>query len=67
MDREPDNAANERTTGLCFRCEHSDRIMSTRGSTFYLCRLSVTDPRFHKYPRLPVLTCGGFSRRDGDH
>jgi hypothetical protein len=27
---------------------------------FFLCRLSATDPRFPKYPRLPVLRCDGF-------
>jgi hypothetical protein len=46
--------------GLCADCVHSERITSARGSTFHLCRLSATDPRFPKYPRLPVLACEGF-------
>ena len=46
--------------GLCARCRHAERITSARGSTFYLCRLSTTDPRFPKYPRLPVLACDGY-------
>jgi mannose-6-phosphate isomerase-like protein (cupin superfamily) len=27
---------------------------------FYLCALSAGDPRFPKYPRLPVLHCAGY-------
>ncbi|MGH9307989.1 MAG: hypothetical protein ACRD1U_01350 [Vicinamibacterales bacterium] len=38
-------------------------VTSARGSRFYLCRLSITDPRFPKYPALPVLACDGYSRR----
>ena len=46
--------------GLCAQCRHVERITSARGSTFYLCRLSTTDPRFPKYPALPVLACEGY-------
>jgi hypothetical protein len=46
------------------RCAHVETIVSRRGSTFILCRLSAADPRFAKYPRLPVLTCAGYSARD---
>jgi len=46
--------------GLCARCVNARRIESARGSTFILCELSRTDPRFAKYPRLPVLSCDGF-------
>lgn len=28
---------------------------------FYRCKLSDTDPRFPKYPRLPVRQCDGWS------
>ncbi|MDZ7360887.1 MAG: hypothetical protein ONB46_09205 [candidate division KSB1 bacterium] len=35
-------------------------IKNERGSTFYLCRLAEGDPRFPKYPRLPVLACEGY-------
>ncbi len=36
---------------------------------FYHCLLSKTDPRFPKYPRLPVLRCEGFSplEAEGQH
>jgi CRISPR-associated endoribonuclease Cas6 len=49
--------------GLCATCKHTSVIRSDRGSVFYLCQLSATDPRFPKYPRLPVLTCPGYKRR----
>ena len=48
------------TVGLCRICLHVKLINTPRGSTFYLCRLSETDPRFAKYPRLPVVRCAGY-------
>jgi hypothetical protein len=38
---------------------HAKFITSARGSVFYLCQLSFTDPQFPRYPRLPVLACRG--------
>ena len=35
------------------------RVESERGSVFYLCGRAATDPRFPKYPRLPVRECAG--------
>jgi hypothetical protein len=61
-----DSRRAEQDAGLCARCEHAQIVRNTRGSTFYLCRLSATDPRFPKYPRLPVLNCAGFRLREGD-
>jgi hypothetical protein len=49
--------------GLCADCVHAHRIRTDKKSIFLQCRLSFTDPRFKKYPRLPVLTCGGYERR----
>jgi hypothetical protein len=46
--------------GLCADCVHARLIISDRGSTFLQCELSFTDPRFAKYPRLPVLICAGY-------
>jgi hypothetical protein len=52
--------AEERSrAGLCADCVNSKRIESSRGSRFYLCELSATDPAFPKYPPLPVLRCSG--------
>jgi hypothetical protein len=46
--------------GLCERCKHQRIVKNTRGSRFSLCERSKTDPEFPRYPRLPVLECGGF-------
>ena len=46
--------------GLCFYCLHAQKIQSDRGAMFYRCRLSDTDPKFPKYPRLPVFRCNGY-------
>lgn len=46
--------------GLCDSCRHQQVVPNTRGSVFSLCRRSRTEPdRFPRYPRLPVLRCGG--------
>jgi hypothetical protein len=55
-------APRQADAGLCAVCVHAHVIRNDRGSRFYLCRLSSTDPRFPKYPRLPVLQCSGFER-----
>lgn len=49
-----------RDPGLCRDCQHSRRIESDRGSVFFRCELSLQDPSFPKYPRLPVMTCRGY-------
>ena len=51
--------------GLCGVCRHRRTITSRRGSTFLLCEKSLEDPRFPKYPPLPVLACLGFERGPG--
>lgn len=47
--------------GLCGRCRHARTTGNRRGSVFYMCGLSTTDPRFPKYPALPVLRCSGYA------
>ena len=39
-------------------------IENRRGSRFWLCSRSLTDPRFPRYPRLPVLHCAGYETGD---
>jgi len=46
--------------GLCATCTHVDVVSSSKGMTFYRCRLSETDPAFRKYPVLPVIACAGY-------
>jgi hypothetical protein len=50
--------------GLCAGCRYARRIETTRGSTFWLCRLSETDRRYPRYPALPVVSCAGFEPLD---
>src|ERR1035437_5982585 len=47
--------------GLCATCGHVDTVRSDRGSVFLRCRLSDVDPRFPKYPTLPVVECIGWA------
>lgn len=47
--------------GLCASCAHLDLLASPR-SVFVRCGLAASDPRFPRYPRLPVLACTGFAR-----
>lgn len=51
--------------GLCVRCVHHRVTGNRRGSQFHLCGLASTDPRFRKYPRLPMLRCEGFQDIEG--
>ena len=46
-------------SGLCDRCLHAEILRSKR-SRFLRCRLADADPRFAKYPRLPVAVCDGW-------
>jgi hypothetical protein len=59
------SSATERrdAAGLCAECVHARGIESNRKSTFILCELSLNDPRFAKYPRLPVVSCDGFKKK----
>ena len=50
--------------GLCATCRHARRVPATH-ATYWLCRLAASDPRFEKYPRLPVLRCDGYQELDG--
>jgi len=59
-------AVGRDTVGLCAACAHVRVITSDKGSTFYLCLLSATNPRFPKYPRLPVLRCSGYQPRQAE-
>jgi len=45
--------------GLCTTCRHARRIGSRRGSLFLLCGRAAADPRYVRYPPLPVLHCPG--------
>jgi hypothetical protein len=52
--------------GLCATCQFMRRMASDKGSVFYLCERSKTDPSFPKYPRLPILQCRGYEAVQAD-
>ena len=60
MTRSHDSSAR---IGLCATCAHA-RIVPTPRATYWRCALAATDPRFAKYPRLPVLECDGHEPGD---
>jgi hypothetical protein len=47
-------------TGLCAACSFARKLSTKSSSTIYLCERSKDEPRFPKYPSLPVLRCDGF-------
>jgi len=51
----------EMQVGLCASCRHVKRLSTKGGAVVYLCMLSASDPRFSKYPRLPVTACMGYT------
>ena len=64
-EAKPDTNEGPAGVGLCARCQHAARTSNRRGSTFYRCQLADGDPRFSKYPSLPVLRCSGFEPEAG--
>ncbi|MCM2269370.1 MAG: hypothetical protein NDJ75_04670 [Thermoanaerobaculia bacterium] len=48
--------------GLCAVCRHAEIVASPR-SRFLRCRRAEAEPRYAKYPTLPVTRCDGFERR----
>ena len=49
--------------GLCATCNWVRIVTNRRGSVFYRCLRADTDPRFLRYPPLPVQSCPGYERR----
>ena len=52
--------------GLCGACVHR-RLLRSRRSVFLRCALADGDPRFPRYPVLPVGNCSGFWRAAGEN
>jgi hypothetical protein len=57
-------ASKAAIAGLCADCVYARSVKSRRGSVFLLCELSARDPKFQKYPRLPVLSCPGYEKKN---
>lgn len=53
------NPLRDPAVGLCACCRFGHRIVSARGSVFFLCRRAAADPAYVRYPRLPVIRCLG--------
>ena len=49
--------------GLCDSCVHQKLVRTGRGSEFSMCLRSKEDPRYDKYPRVPVAACPGHEPR----
>ena len=49
----------DEAAGQCARCRHA-RVVRTPRSLFWLCGRWREDPRYERYPRLPVTGCPGF-------
>lgn len=47
--------------GLCASCIHL-RLLASPQSVFVRCGKAEDDDRFPRYPPLPVLQCGGYSK-----
>jgi hypothetical protein len=62
----PRRGANADPVGLCASCRHVRRVETGRGSVFYRCARATEDPRFPKYPPLPVTQCSGYEPAGGD-
>jgi hypothetical protein len=45
--------------GLCRACRHA-RLLASARSVFLRCGLADEDPRFPRYPPLPVRACEGY-------
>ena len=59
--REIDSSTDvEADVGFCGACTFARRVENRGGSIFYMCGRSAADPRYPKYPLLPVLECPGF-------
>jgi uncharacterized protein (TIGR00290 family) len=65
LSKEPEHGSeSNRPTahaGLCATCLNAKLIVSDRRSVFLRCMLSDENSNFPRYPRLPVLTCSGWS------
>lgn len=49
--------------GECAACAHAHVTHNARGSEFWRCRRADQDPRYLKYPPLPVQVCAGFEAK----
>ena len=46
--------------GLCATCRFGRVFRSGKGVTYVSCERSKIDPRYPRFPTVPVLECAGF-------
>jgi hypothetical protein len=52
--------------GLCADCGHARKLTSSGGAAFYQCLRAEEEPRYSKWPRLPVHSCPGYEPGEGE-
>ena len=62
----PDDTRASDAVGQCRDCLHHRVTGNRKGSRFYLCGLAKADPRYPKYPQLPVIECEGYEPGGAD-
>jgi hypothetical protein len=62
-DRGTGQGGDVRRFGLCGGCAHGQMLDSKTGSRFLFCLRARQDPRYAKYPPVPVFACPGFEPR----
>lgn len=53
-------------SGLCGTCLFCRKVGNRSGSIFLLCERSREEPRYPRYPALPVFRCEGYERGPDD-
>ena len=56
-------AEQARHWGLCASCAHARVVPTDRAAEFVQCSLAKEDPRYRRYPMVPVRRCEGFTER----
>ncbi|MEZ4826909.1 MAG: hypothetical protein R3C61_11600 [Bacteroidia bacterium] len=50
-------------TSLCHTCAFMREVSNKRGSIFFQCEKSRSNPSYARYPMQPVWTCKGYEPR----
>ena len=54
------------TQTLCETCGWMREVTTPKGSRFFLCELSSTNPAYAKYPPQPVVRCQGYQQKQAE-
>ena len=53
-------ADTQARVGLCYGCRYARVVTARADNRYWRCERAVVDPRFPKYPCLPMLACDGY-------